>query len=52
MRYGGSRDAVTSTAAPRGGVTPTAFMRQGVPVRNVSPGANERDQKRWAAGCR
>jgi DNA (cytosine-5)-methyltransferase 1 len=24
----------------------------GVPVRNVSPGANERDQERWAAGCR
>jgi hypothetical protein len=23
----------------------------GVPVRNVSPGANEHDQERWAAGC-
>ena len=21
-------------------------------VRNMSPGANERDQERWAAGCR
>jgi len=24
----------------------------GVPVRNVSPGANEHVQERWAAGCR